>query len=157
MVGAGGLLHTEMATVKGKFAYDIPRRGCRPIYARVLVERPYEVRYSDLPDERCGNSEHSAMSPALSAVYYTFNEKHLANSLSVKSDTKGSFDFDLSVSRYDYLEDIHRSPFGAVPNSAAFTPYGKIARMDGTNWTIMGMRRASGALMMRTKKSASDS
>ncbi len=65
---------------------------------------------------------------------YTLTQKHLANALSVKSDTKGTFDFDLSASRYDYLEDIQRNPFSVLPNSAAFTTYGKIARMDGTNW-----------------------
>ena len=52
----------------------------------------------------------------------------------MKSDTKGTFDFDISGSRYDYLEDIQRNPFSVVAGTATFTPYGKIQRMDGTNW-----------------------
>ena len=75
------------------------------------------------------------MSQRFASNYYTLNEKHLANAVSVKSDTKGTYDFDLAVSRYDYLESIQRLPFSVVPNSATFTPYGRIARMDGTNWT----------------------
>lgn len=133
VVGAGGLLHTEMATVKGKFAYDITP----------WVQAIYTLGYwsNDTKSDTQTYLTNAAGNPTFGNVagfasgYYTFNEKHLANSLSVKSDTKGSFDFDLSVSRYDYLEDIQRSPFGVLPNSAAFTPYGKIARMDGTNWT----------------------
>ena len=55
--------------------------------------------------------------------------------MSLKSDTKGLFDFDIAVARVDFLQDIQRSPFNVLPNSASFTPYGKIARLDGTNWT----------------------
>lgn len=133
VVGAGGLLHTEMANVKGKFAWDITP----------LVKATYFIGYwsndarSDVQtylQNAAGNPTFGNV-PGFASNYYTLNEKHLANAVSIKSDTKGVFDFDLSASRYDYLEDIQRLPFSVVQNSAAFTSYGKIARMDGTNWT----------------------
>jgi iron complex outermembrane receptor protein len=133
VVGAGGLLHTEMANVKGKFAYDITP----------LVKATYMIGYwsNDTRSDVQTYLQNAAGNPTFGNVAgfasntYTLNEKHLANAVSIKSDTKGVFDFDLAVSRYDYLEDIQRLPFSVIQNSAAFTPYGKIARMDGTNWT----------------------
>ena len=50
--------------------------------------------------------------------YFTLSEKHLANAVSIKSDTRGFFDFDLSASRYDYLEDIQRNPYGVIAGTA---------------------------------------
>jgi iron complex outermembrane recepter protein len=133
VAGAGGLLHTEMANLKGKFAWDITP----------LVKATYTIGYwsNDTRSDVQSYLQNSAGNPtfgnvaAFASNYYTLNEKHLANAVSVKSDTKGTFDFDLAVSRYDYLEDIQRLPFSVVKDSAAFTPYGKIVRMDGTNWT----------------------
>jgi iron complex outermembrane receptor protein len=133
VAGAGGLLHTEMANVKGKFAWDITP----------LVKATYTIGYwsNDTKSDVQSYLQNPAGNPTFGNVaafagnYYTLNEKHLANAVSIKSDTKGTFDFDVGVSRYDYLEDIQRLPFSVVKDSAAFTPYGKIARMDGTNWT----------------------
>jgi iron complex outermembrane receptor protein len=56
--------------------------------------------------------------------------------LSFKTDTRGVFDWDLAVSRYDYVEDIQRSPFTVTATGAGFSTNGRIARLDGTNWTI---------------------
>jgi iron complex outermembrane receptor protein len=133
VAGAGGLLHTEMANLKGKFAWDITP----------LVKATYTIGYwsNDTKSDVQSYLQNPAGSPTFGNVaafagnYYTLNEKHLANAVSIKSDTKGTYDFDLSVSRYDFLEDIQRLPFSVVKDSATFTPYGKIARLDGTNWT----------------------
>ena len=133
VAGAGGLLHTEMANLKGKFAWDITP----------LVKATYTIGYwsNDTESDVQSYLQNPAGNPTFGNVagfasnYYTLDEKHLANAVSIKSDTKGTYDFDLAVSRYDYLESIQRLPFSVVKDSATFTPYGKIARMDGTNWT----------------------
>jgi iron complex outermembrane receptor protein len=133
VAGAGGLLHTEMGNVKGKFAWDITP----------LVKATYTIGYwsNDTDSNVQTYLQNSAGNPTFGNVtafagnYYTLAEKHLANAVSIKSDTKGTYDFDLAVSRYDFLEDIQRLPFSVVKDSATFTPYGKIARLDGTNWT----------------------
>jgi len=136
VIGAGGLLHTEMANVKGKFAWDVTP----------LVKATYTVGYwsndaksnvQSYLTNAAGATVFGGTPTAVSGFasnYYTLNEQHLANAVSIKSDTKGTFDFDLSASRYDYLQDVQRNPFNVVPGSASFTPYGSIARMDGTNW-----------------------
>ena len=137
-----------MANVKGKFAWDITP----------LVKATFMTGYwsNDARSDVQTYLQNGAGNPTFGNVagfasnYYTLHQKHLANAASIKSDTSGTFDFDLSVSRYDYLEDIQRLPFSVLPNSAAFTSYGKIARMDGTNWTN-GDARGSGGPAMPTR------
>jgi iron complex outermembrane recepter protein len=139
VVGAGGLLHTEMANLKGKFAWDITP----------LVKATFITGYwsNDTDSNVQTYLRNAAGNPTFGSVngfgvagfasnYFTLNEKHLANSVSIKSDTKGTFDFDLSASRYDYLEDIQRNPFASIANTTTFSTNGKIGRLDGTNWTI---------------------
>ena len=46
---------------------------------------------------------------------YTWDQTHLSNAVSLKSDTKGVFDFDLSASSYNYLQDIQLNPFTVTP------------------------------------------
>ena len=132
VAGAGGLLHTEQGNIKGKFAYDITP----------VVKATYMIGYwsndqqSDVQSYLANAAGQSTFGnvAGFASNYGTLSQKHLTNALSVKSDTKGTFDFDISGSRYDYLEDIQRNPFSVVVGTATFTPYGKIQRMDGTNW-----------------------
>src|SRR6185437_1076221 len=66
---------------------------------------------------------------------------------SLKTDTKGVFDWDFSVSNYYFLHDIQQNPYGVLPTGAGFTTNGKIARLDGTNWTngdLKGIWRPGG-------------
>src|ERR1700744_603987 len=66
---------------------------------------------------------------------YIWDETHVSNAVSLKSDTKGKFDFDVVVSSYNYLEDTQLNPFMVLQNNTfAYSNVGKITRMDGTNW-----------------------
>ncbi len=65
---------------------------------------------------------------------YTWDQTHLSNAVSLKSDTKGVFDFDLSASSYNYLQDILLNPFTVAPAGVGYSLNGKITRNDGTNW-----------------------
>ena len=44
------------------------------------------------------------------------------------------FDFDLSASSYNYLQDILLNPFTVTPAGVGYSLNGKITRNDGTNW-----------------------
>ena len=133
VVGAGGLLHTEMANLKGKVAWDIT-----PVVTATLTMGLWS---NDSRSDVQTYLRNAAGLPTFGGVAgfasnaSTLKETHLANALSLKSDTKGVFDFDLSVSRYDYLQDIQRNPYGVVAGTAAFTTNGRITRLDGTHWT----------------------
>jgi iron complex outermembrane receptor protein len=54
--------------------------------------------------------------------------------VSLKSDTKGVFDFDLVASSYNYLQDIQLNPFTVASSGVGYSLNGKITRNDGTNW-----------------------
>ena len=47
---------------------------------------------------------------------------------------KAVFDFDLSASSYNYLQDIMFNPFTVASSGVGFSQNGKITRNDGTNW-----------------------
>ncbi|WP_201286527.1 hypothetical protein, partial [Escherichia coli] len=65
---------------------------------------------------------------------YVWDQTHLSNAVALKSDTKGVYDFDLSASSYNYLQDTQLNPFTVAATGVGFSPNGKITRMDGTNW-----------------------
>jgi iron complex outermembrane recepter protein len=71
---------------------------------------------------------------------YTWLEQHLANAVSLRSDTHGPIDFDFAASTYNYLTDIQRNPFTVSATGVGFSEIGKIARMDGTNWQNIDLK-----------------
>ena len=64
---------------------------------------------------------------------YTWEQTHISNAVSLRSDTRGAYDFDISASSYNYLQDIQLNPF-TVTTGTGFSQFGKITRNDGTNW-----------------------
>jgi iron complex outermembrane receptor protein len=58
----------------------------------------------------------------------------MSHAVALKSNTKGVFDFDLSASTYNYLQDIMLNPFTVASSGAGYSLNGRITRMDGTNW-----------------------
>lgn len=131
VVGAGGVLHSQVFNTSGKISWDITSS----------LKATYQVGFYDNDTRSQVQSYLSSAtgSPTFGGVKgfasddYMFDEKHLANSISLKTDTGDLFDWDFSVSNYYYLEDIQRNPYGVTGNS--FTANGTIARLDGTNWT----------------------
>ena len=72
---------------------------------------------------------------AFASNYYNLKQIDLANAWTLKTDTKGPFDAEVVVSRFDYLKDIQRNPFTVATSGLGFTDAGRITRLDGTNWT----------------------
>src|SRR6201999_4483407 len=65
---------------------------------------------------------------------YTWNQTHMSNAVSLKSNSGGVYDFDLSASSYNYLQDVMLNPFTVAPTGVGYSQNGKITRNDGTNW-----------------------
>lgn len=133
VVGAGGLLRTEMGNVKGKVAWDITPT-IKATFTTGFWSNDANSDVQTYLRNTAGNPTFGGVA-GFASSYYTLSQKHLANAISVKSDSRGAFDFDLSASRYDYLEDIQRNPYGVIAGAAGFTTNGRITRLDGTNWT----------------------
>jgi iron complex outermembrane receptor protein len=154
VLGAGGLLHTRQANLKGKFAVDLTD----------WLTATYTIGYwsnDQLSDVQSyltdaggnptfgGNASGVANGAGFASNYYNLHQKNLANALSLKTDTRGAFDWDIALLRYDYLQDIQRNPFTVAATGASFIDTGRITRFDGTNWMTLdakGIWRTNGPL-----------
>ncbi|MDE1170682.1 MAG: TonB-dependent receptor [Verrucomicrobium sp.] len=131
VLGAGGLLHTQMNDISGKAQWDVSPE----------VKATYQIDFWNNDAQSTAQSYlHTAAgtptfggASGFAGSNYTLDQSHLANSISLKTDTKDTFDWEVVASNYYYLEDIQRNPFGVTGGS--FTPYGTITRMDGTEWS----------------------
>src|ERR1700757_4820147 len=133
VVGAGGLLHTEQTNLNLKAALDITP-WLRLIYGLGLWANDQDSTVQTYLKDAAGNPTYGNTA-AFASNYYNLKQTDLANSLSLKTDTGGAFDWDVAVSRFDYLQDIQRNPFTVTPTGTGFNNTGKITRMAGTNWT----------------------
>lgn len=145
VVGAGGLLHTEMSNFGGKVAWDITQE----------VQASYQIGFwmNDTDSQVQTYLRDAAGNPTFAGIngfasnYYNLEEEHLANSVSLKTDTKDTFDWDLSVASYYYLNDIQRNPYGVTSTGTSVTTNGNITSLSDTNWLnsdIKGIYRPTG-------------
>lgn len=65
--------------------------------------------------------------------------RHLMHGLTVKSNTKGVFDWEVAASLYDYSRDILRAPTTARP-AAANGGAGRIVDQSGTGWNTLSLK-----------------
>ncbi|MCP3444654.1 TonB-dependent receptor [Bradyrhizobium sp. CCGUVB14] len=134
VVGTGTLAHSQQTSGNLRLAYDITP----------LVQATYSLgiwnnhQTSDpqtyLRSTATGLPTFGGIGSFASSKY-TWDQLHMSNAVSLKSDTKGVFDFDLAASSYNYLEDTLVNPFTVVaPPGLGYSLNGKVTRMDGTNW-----------------------
>jgi iron complex outermembrane receptor protein len=149
LLGTSTSYHTVQDHAKLKLAYDITPKmrvsytlgwwkndtdgGARsylrdaagnPVYAGnvVIGARQYNL-----------NSPSLAFAPSVNAL------EHVMQGLSVKTNTKAVFDWEVAASLYDYNHDILRAPTATLP--AAFASgAGRITDMDGTGWHTLNLR-----------------
>jgi iron complex outermembrane receptor protein len=133
VVGTGALIHTQQATANLKFAYDFTN-AVRATYSLGLwnnVQTSSPQTY--LKSTATGAATFGGVS-SFASNNYTWNQTHLSNAFSLKSNTRGVFDYDLSMSSYNYLQDIQLNPYTVTATGVGFSPNGKVTRNDGTNW-----------------------
>jgi iron complex outermembrane receptor protein len=140
VLGASGLLHTQMTNFKGKVAVDITDWMTATYIAGFYANDGNSSVQTYLKDA-AGNPTFGGNATvggsAFASGFYTIQQQNLAQALSLKTDTRGNFDWDVAVTRFDYLQDIQRNPFTVAATGVGFTSVGKIARLDGTNWTTV--------------------
>jgi iron complex outermembrane receptor protein len=133
VVGTGALAHSQQTSANLRLAYDVSP----------LVQATYSLgiwNNHQTSDPQTYLRSTATGAPTFAGIAgfasnkYTWDQTHLSNSVSLKSDTKGVFDFDLSASSYNYLQDILLNPFTVTPTGAGYSLNGKITRNDGTNW-----------------------
>jgi iron complex outermembrane recepter protein len=137
VIGAGGLLHTDQGNVKAKFVLDVTD-WLKAAYTVGFFENKQESRVETyLRDSNGPTYGGPANGANFATARFNLLQQQLANAVTLKTDTRGPLDGELVLTRFDYLKDIQRNPFTVASGGAAFTDIGKIARLDGTNWTTV--------------------
>ena len=133
VIGTGALAHSQQTSENVRLAYDISP----------LVQATYS--FGIWNNHQTSNPQTYLTSTAtgtptfggqagFASNKYIWDQTQMSNAISLKSDTKGVYDFDLSASSYNYLQDIMFNPFTVAPTGVGFSQNGKITRNDGTNW-----------------------
>jgi iron complex outermembrane receptor protein len=133
VVGTGALAHSLQTSANLRLAYDITP----------LVQATYSlgawnnVQTSDpqtyLTSTKTGTPTFAGLS-SFASNKYIWDQTHISNAVAIRSDTKGVYDFDLSASSYNYLQDVLYNPYTVTASGVGYSQNGKITRNDGTNW-----------------------
>lgn len=133
VIGAGGLIHTRQTAMNLKLAYDV-LPAVRATYSLGIWNNVQDSNpQTYLTTAVTGTPTFGGIS-GFASNKYQWDQTHLSNAVSLKSDTRGTYDFDLSASTYNYLQDIQLSPYTVTPAGAGYSTNGRITRNDGTNW-----------------------
>jgi iron complex outermembrane receptor protein len=132
VVGAGGLLRSDMGNLTGKVAVDLTD-WLQATYSVGYWSNNTQSRTQTYLTDTNGNPTFGGVSGFASNTY-NLVEQHVMNALSLKSDTHGDWDGEVVLTRYDFLEDIQDSPTGVLTGTN-FKTSGYVARLDGTAWS----------------------
>jgi iron complex outermembrane receptor protein len=133
VVGAGTLAHSQQASGNLRLALD-PSPLVQATYSfGVWNNHQTSNPQTYLRSNATGTPTFAGIS-GFASNKYVWDQTHVSNAVSLRSDTKGAYDFDLSASSYNYLQDIQLSPFTVAPTGVGYSLNGKVTRNDGTNW-----------------------
>ena len=134
VVGTGALAHSQQTSANLRLAYDVTPLVQATYSLGIWNNHQTSNPQTYLTSTVTGQPSFGGVAGFASNRYF-WDQTHLSNAVSLKSDTKGVFDFDLSASSYNYLQDILLNPFTVVPAPGfGYSLNGKVTRMDGTNW-----------------------
>ena len=147
IIGAGTQTHTLQDHAKVKVAYDFSAT-LRASYTFGLWKNDAERGSQTFLRDAAGNPFYSgninidgrqyAVAPAEISLQRA-DLQHLIHGLSVKSNARGTWDWEAAVSLYDYDKDIVRSPLGARP-AADNGGAGRITDLNGTGWNSFALK-----------------
>jgi iron complex outermembrane recepter protein len=133
VIGTGTLAHSEQTSGNFRVAYDVTplvqATYSFGIWNNIQTSNPQTYLTSTITGQPTLGGQ-----SGFASNKYTWDQTQMSNAVSLKSDTKGTYDFDLSVSSYNYLQDILLNPFTVAPTGPGYSLNGKITRNDGTNW-----------------------
>lgn len=141
ILGAATQYHTVQDHVKAKLAYDFSPT-LRATYVFGWWKNEAEGRPQSYLRNSAGQRVYSGTvnfeGSAWTLAPTDFNQsneslRHFMHGLTVKTNTKGVFDWEVAASLYDYDEDILRAPTIALP-AAAGGGAGRIVNQGGTGW-----------------------
>jgi|KBSMisStandDraft_5_1062788.scaffolds.fasta_scaffold11573_5 iron complex outermembrane receptor protein len=149
VIGAGALERNIQDNYKVKAAYDFTP-SLRATYTVGLFQNDTTAHAQSYLTDAAGTAVYSGSvnigglntvipASAFSNNVYNFNEDHVMQTLSLKSSTNGTWDWEGVLSSYHYDKSVKRMPTDALP-VAQTGGAGTIEYMDGTGWTTLDLR-----------------
>ncbi|MEQ1741706.1 MAG: TonB-dependent receptor [Candidatus Nitrotoga sp.] len=141
VLGAGGLLHTQMDNAKVKVAYDLTpalRATYTFGYWRNNAQSNVQTYLTSTAPATIGQATFGGVAGFASSIYDLIQE-HTMQSLALKSDTKGIFDWEAVVTDYRISRDKQSTPSG-VGTLTTVSTTGKTSLMDGTGWSSVDLK-----------------
>src|SRR5580698_8006288 len=133
VVGTGALAHSQQTSGDVRLAYDLNAMVQATYSFGVWNNHQVSNPQTYLTSTVTGQPTFGGVS-SFASNRYVWDQTQMSNAVSLKSDSKGVFDFDLSASTYNYLQDIMLNPFTVASTGVGYSANGKITRNDGTNW-----------------------
>jgi iron complex outermembrane receptor protein len=133
VVGAGTLAHSQQTSGNLRLALDLSPLVQATYSFGVWNNHQTSNPQTYLTSIATGAPTFAGLSGFASSKYI-WDQTHVSNAVSLKSDTKGTYDFDVSASSYNYLQDIQLNPFTVATTGVGYSLNGKVTRNDGTNW-----------------------
>jgi iron complex outermembrane receptor protein len=150
ILGATGLLRTDMTNATVKATYDIT-----PVLRAAYSFGSWRNDGNSFADPYVTASGQPtyAGQAGFASGYYGLLEQHSAHSLSLRTDTKSDWDFEAIATRYRFDTDQQRTPTSASSTGTSFGSAGRVAVLDGTGWDtydLKGTWRAGGLAAAHT-------
>nr|WP_315472782.1 TonB-dependent receptor [uncultured Undibacterium sp.] len=147
LIGASGQYHTVQDHAKIKLAYDISPT-LRASYTYAVWRNEMNSSVQSYLRDSSGNAVYSG-DVNIAGKKYTVNSTDISNSknqlahsthgLNLKSFSKGTFDWEVAASVYDYSRDLVRAPTVAIP-AANIGGAGRISNGNGTGWNTLALK-----------------
>jgi iron complex outermembrane receptor protein len=138
VLGATGLLHTEMTNAKAKLAYDITPT-LRATYTFGYWQNDGNAGIDTYLSK--GGSPSFGGQAAFANGNFGLFQRHNSHSLSLRTDTRRDWDFEVVGAAYRILQDRQRTPIG-VAGDTGFSTAGRVAVLDGTGWATLDAKAA---------------
>ena len=149
--GAGGLEHKQQENGKIKLAYDLTPQW-RASYTLGTFQDRTRARADSYLRDSNGNPVYSgnvnidgyrytiaATSFSSTSGVYALAQEHTAQSLALKSDTRGNWDWEAIFSTMQFGLDTTRNPTTAL-GSGEYAGAGTLLALNGTGWSTLDLK-----------------
>lgn len=139
VLGATGLLHTQMLNATGRVAYDITP-SVRAAYTYGFWQNDANAG-TETYIQRAGVPTYAAQGGFASGTYGLL-QQHASQSLSIRSDTKRDWDFEVVGTSYRMQVDRQRFSSSAAATGLTLGNAGRVAVLSGTGWATADVKGA---------------
>jgi iron complex outermembrane receptor protein len=139
VLGATGLLSTQMTNLTGKVAYDITP-SITAAYSYTYWENDASAGVDSYLQR--SNAPSYAGLAGFASGNYALQQQHGAQSVSLRTDRRKDWDWELVGTRYRMNSDRQRFSSSASATSLTFGAAGREAVLTGTGWGTLDARGA---------------